>query len=197
MLSSGLAMLVNDFLIPWLQFRWVHLSLPLRMGFISPTPKSRRYSCYHCEGGHVLGYDSTSSYHTTLAHGHAWEDHCVSADVGPGADPNWLNLEIRLHDRDSDWNCCVLRPEYLCPRTPADEFLNHQLAGIKVTLRPDPHAIPDLAFSVEPPLQVSSSADEDTTSKCKSFEVFESDLAAYQEAIPAAPRDGTKNCSPH
>src|SRR5258708_3988229 len=71
MLSSGLAMLVNDFLIPWLQFRWVHLSLPLRMGFISPTPKSRRYSCYHCEGGHVLGYDSTSSYHTTLAHGHA------------------------------------------------------------------------------------------------------------------------------
>ena len=91
----------------------------------------------------------------------------------------------------------MFRSEDLRSWTPTDEILNHQLASIKVTLWPDPYMVPDLALSVEPPLKICPRPDEDSIAELKSLKMFEPDLVANQEAVAAAPCDGTKNRSPH
>ena len=78
------------------------------------------------------------------------------------------------------------RAEDLGARTPPYVIFEHQIAGIEVRLRPDPHMTADDAPPVETTLNVRLSADKDAVADFKGFEVLEPGAGCRPEA--AAPR---------
>src|SRR5688500_2968008 len=120
---------------------------------LASADQTGRHTGHDSERLDVLGQHGARADDRALANGHAGKHDRVDADIGPGTDPHRANRQVSLNNRYVGRHAGVRRAEDLRPGAPADGFFDHQIAGVEIALRPDPHVIADHAAAVEATLQ--------------------------------------------
>jgi hypothetical protein len=87
--------------------------------------------------------------------------------------------------------------QHLRAWSPANEIVNHEITGIKVTLRAEPHVVADDASAVVTPLQKALRSDEHVVPELERREMLEADAHADVESVSTGVRDRPQEDAAH